>query len=613
MKSTTHDYDLNEEKAMNYCIYKKTSDGLFNSQEHIVPAFLGGMTMLPKGYVSDEVNASFSGTIEDYLSHQSNIAFIRDIKGPGKRGKKSFTSRPMVGYNNYNYSVFVSGNNQGVSVLPQIILRYQVLDFEMLFFGPGKISSEFRQGADKLLQDFREIDVSTKSHFIEDPFANEGRYLVTYYKKRWFISGKSKKSISNLRNILKWGVEANRFEKENLTIDDEIGVGKVITQKNYYARAMIKPLFNLLAHQGGREFILDKKFNTLRDFVLNGSNAELVQLNVVNGVLDDQSIRNNLGIDSESHIFVIYSDGDALYGISLLYGMVMFNLKICEGLTEDIFIIYYCDWKNRKEGLFEENFDKKSEYLLKHEEAYSECNITDVIKTKMLFGKIVPEYLVDKLLKFNEISNEKWKKIIFIYDSKKINSYSHIIIDNHVQIYVDKRLNLETFNAILEQGIEYLFLNIRTKCFVAPKNKDAIGEKEIANYLNLLSSYSIIDFHLKKKTSAIDMIYIQRFSVVTSKVLKHLNKKEPNEFEKLSLALQAAILSLYENNNKVQLYRILGDLNKDIIKTADEIIKLLCKYLDLKSFDRLELLESLISLLGIKEHIAIVNDNRSLV
>ena len=51
------------EETKNLCIYTNKDDtqAHFKNQEHIIPACIGGMKKLPKGYVSDEVNTLFSG------------------------------------------------------------------------------------------------------------------------------------------------------------------------------------------------------------------------------------------------------------------------------------------------------------------------------------------------------------------------------------------------------------------------------------------------------------------------------------------------------------------------------------------------------------------------
>lgn len=71
----------------NLCIYTKENDteAHFRNQEHIIPACIGGMQKLPKGYVSDEVNTLFSA-LELKLARNSPITLPRMFIGPGKRG-----------------------------------------------------------------------------------------------------------------------------------------------------------------------------------------------------------------------------------------------------------------------------------------------------------------------------------------------------------------------------------------------------------------------------------------------------------------------------------------------------------------------------------------------
>ena len=78
-------FDMEETK--NLCIYTNKDDtqAHFKNQEHIIPACIGGMKKLPKGYVSDEVNTLFSG-LELKLARNSPITIVRMFVGPGKRG-----------------------------------------------------------------------------------------------------------------------------------------------------------------------------------------------------------------------------------------------------------------------------------------------------------------------------------------------------------------------------------------------------------------------------------------------------------------------------------------------------------------------------------------------
>ena len=69
------------------CIYSLKENVEFN-KEHIFPAFLGGKKCLPLGWVSKEVNDKFS-KIEKECSLYPEIALMREIVGPGKRGGNS--------------------------------------------------------------------------------------------------------------------------------------------------------------------------------------------------------------------------------------------------------------------------------------------------------------------------------------------------------------------------------------------------------------------------------------------------------------------------------------------------------------------------------------------
>lgn len=81
--------ELTWRKRKKLCIYtgKDDTQAHFKNQEHIIPACIGGMKKLPKGYVSDEVNTLFSG-LKLKLARNSPITIVRMFVGPGKRGSQ---------------------------------------------------------------------------------------------------------------------------------------------------------------------------------------------------------------------------------------------------------------------------------------------------------------------------------------------------------------------------------------------------------------------------------------------------------------------------------------------------------------------------------------------
>lgn len=94
------DESTNESKEIanshvNKCIYCKSSDNLFRSEEHIFPEGLGNDdAVLPKGYVCDNCNNGILSELDSYLIQFEPIAFFQVLYVPytksGKLPKANF-------------------------------------------------------------------------------------------------------------------------------------------------------------------------------------------------------------------------------------------------------------------------------------------------------------------------------------------------------------------------------------------------------------------------------------------------------------------------------------------------------------------------------------------
>ncbi|MBU3169903.1 hypothetical protein [Clostridium estertheticum] len=75
---------------MDNCIYlgRLSEELTYNSQEHLIPAGLGGRLKLPKGFVSDQANEKFS-KYELFGLRKSLLTGNRMRHGPGKRGNQN--------------------------------------------------------------------------------------------------------------------------------------------------------------------------------------------------------------------------------------------------------------------------------------------------------------------------------------------------------------------------------------------------------------------------------------------------------------------------------------------------------------------------------------------
>lgn len=81
---------------MDKCIYlgKLAGELTYNSQEHLIPAGLGGILKLPKGFVSDQANNKFS-KYELCGLRKSLLTGNRMRHGPGKRGNQNIKKKHL--------------------------------------------------------------------------------------------------------------------------------------------------------------------------------------------------------------------------------------------------------------------------------------------------------------------------------------------------------------------------------------------------------------------------------------------------------------------------------------------------------------------------------------
>ena len=79
------------------CIYSGADEtaATFSEQEHIFPKCIGGVRCLPLGYVSDEVNQSFS-KMELGFARENPIVVTRRMFSP-PMGRKKHTNREKIG------------------------------------------------------------------------------------------------------------------------------------------------------------------------------------------------------------------------------------------------------------------------------------------------------------------------------------------------------------------------------------------------------------------------------------------------------------------------------------------------------------------------------------
>lgn len=358
---------MKENTLENACIYYKNAKGLkFEKREHIIPAFLGGKIMLDQGVVSDQANELFSG-IEKHVSMESGIMINRMFLGPGKRGSKnpkkvgsvkigvmsssSHGDRPSLGY-------IVMGKPK--SIIQCIIRRnldnkevQMILDADQM----DNFSSKNSQFWDELIM----LNVDTMIYIPNDKIS-ENELLLGTHKGKWFLA--YNKALD--RNVVKQDVRefVHKISGHEIRIDDSkmykvkiknpLYNYKSVLDVNKYLRFCAKIAFNVSTFLNGKEFMLNKCFDNIREAILTGKNIDdYVRINSVNPYntfikLDYESIYGR-----SLHSVICFSNKEGYFGVVSFYGFVTSVLvKLSNPLNQKPIMDlngYFCDWENGKE------------------------------------------------------------------------------------------------------------------------------------------------------------------------------------------------------------------------------------------------------------------------
>lgn len=268
------------------CIYYKESLPC-KSQEHIIPAALGGITKLSIGIVSDKANAKFS-PVELSILRSSFLAINRENVGPGKRGSLSVKKikDPQVrvlqdyitGTDSYKLGFIFAGQTY---MIPQLVIDFDDINHTYI---PLFLATYFEQEGKELLITFKEglidflSDPNRVFSLLGMPFKTSKHFiLIGQYNKKWFAATSHKvinmdwlaffmmdeiknielheilpKTMSNIEQHYKWGFEVDI---------------------NLYFFLYLKTAFNACAYFIGEECILRDCFDPIREAILNNSNC----------------------------------------------------------------------------------------------------------------------------------------------------------------------------------------------------------------------------------------------------------------------------------------------------------------------------------------------------
>lgn len=360
---------------MDKCIYlyKQDSNLKYDSAEHIIPAGLGGIKKLPKGYVSDKANNFFS-KIEMKALRYSLLTGNRLRHGPGKRGNRKVQKEktPVI-------TLLKEENINGVLgyifmgsayIIPQISCAFNCLSGELKidFIGDDFKSNDFPKNfvtfKTKLVEFL--LNKERTFTFIRNDVKSNGSFYIGVHRNKWYISSNtssfkldnyiniiinyfimnSTKSLGKINNYTIHNMSKSEF-KYTYPID--------ITDMSFFY-LFLKIAFNSLAYFLGQEMALSTSFDEIRQDIINCENFDkyIVPDSECRELFDNyvKNFKNN-----EHYVFIV-SKGTTVYSYVSLYNewhSYMVLSKNYQG--EPIFSGFICDWKSKNEYEYIENLN----------------------------------------------------------------------------------------------------------------------------------------------------------------------------------------------------------------------------------------------------------------
>ena len=357
------------------CIYslKNHDDSKFSSQEHVLPACIGGMHKLPKGYVSDEVNEMFS-QLELYFARESPISIPRILLGPGKRGslnpKKETASKISVISDTINKGKALGFIKKGK---PFIIDQVHFFNDH----NPPKIRISLDPSSEKtnseLLLNFWETMKAYTDcpNIIKDDALLENERILGFYEKRWHLAINKNCNIEeamhsftivvkNISNIIN---ESMRIADNGYMTESQVTSHLEMVYKNDLFRVIAKTVFNCLAYIMGSSFVLNKAFDSIRSAIYTGKNIEKY-INVINKhyiLSETLKAPHASEFGSHLHMITIFRVETTLMAEVCFYGCgCAYLVKIADEFYDnfDLYDGIICDWQNKRELRFAEFIQK---------------------------------------------------------------------------------------------------------------------------------------------------------------------------------------------------------------------------------------------------------------
>lgn len=353
---------------MAYCIYSGADErtASFESAEHIFPKCIGGVRCLPRGWVSDAVNQSFSRLELGFARSNPTVALSRMLLA--QTGRKKHHNRERIGIftNPVNHSDQMLGYIRNAVPFP---LHQAVITADFSLKGPGTIPirlvlapSKTETYESQLRALWTQLRSYTGSpHCIKDKRVPMHTYLLGYHDRRWFLGISEAENPEEVKPHLQKLIEAVSARESEAVL---FHTGEIVSgqhqvevafsfEGNYldYLRVYAKIAVNCLAALKGEALLRSPGFQDIKRAILTGADIEKHVWkadgpNPVSSAL--RAFPDRLVLGEHCHVTAFLQKDGWVYGVVSLYGLedpIIVRVGQAETRVETDF--YICDWEHR--------------------------------------------------------------------------------------------------------------------------------------------------------------------------------------------------------------------------------------------------------------------------
>lgn len=355
---------------MSQCIYTGVdgTDESFSAAEHIFPKCIGGLHTLPKGWVCDRVNNSFSTLELGFARQNPMVAMTRMFLTP--IGRKKHKNRNIIGVfrnttdsNDYSLGYISDGIPRSIHQLcinSEIPIPDGAVVPIKIVVPPEKQTPREDQ-IRRMWERLRLFD--GKVCIIKNKTIPKDLVLLGYQDDKWYLGLSEQQNGEITKNAV------NAFITKMTTthsVEDLLDKGQVgqtehqvhaefTVQANLYdiMRVYAKIAVNCLARLKGHDYVMDPAFDGVKYAILTGEGIRDYVIpqnspNTLKTVFAQFGERLTLG--SKYHSATVFYNNGTLYSEVAIYGYDNpYLVKLGSVAKYDFVDCYVCDWENKAE------------------------------------------------------------------------------------------------------------------------------------------------------------------------------------------------------------------------------------------------------------------------